>query len=62
MMRLLEFPELGRATPELFEGGHRLKSRHHVIYYTYSAHAVIVHRILHERRPVTAVMLLEQEE
>lgn len=58
MQRLLEFPDLGRATPELFDGGHRLKSRHHVIYYTYSAHAVIIHRILHERRHVTPAMLL----
>lgn len=62
MMRLLEFPELGRATPELFDGGHRLTSRHHIIYYTYSAHAVIIHRILHERRHVTALMLLDPDE
>ncbi len=62
MARLLEFPELGRATPELFEGCHRFKSRHHIIYYTYAAHSVIIHRILHERRNVTGLMLLDADE
>ena len=62
MQRLLEYPELGRATPELFEGGHRLRARHHVIYYTYSSHAVVIHRILHERRHVTRLMLLDPDE
>ena len=60
MERLLEFPELGQRVADLFEGGYRLRVRHHSIYYTFTDHAVIIHRILHERRHVTAEMLLPE--
>ena len=62
MNRLLEYPDLGRSAPELFDGGHRLPARRHVIYYTFSEDAVIIHRILYERRHVSAVTFLESRE
>ena len=62
MERLLEFPELGQSVANLFDGGHRLRVRHHNIYYTFNDHAVIVHRILHERRHVTPEMLLPESD
>jgi plasmid stabilization system protein ParE len=62
MERLLQFPGMGRPTPELFDGGHRLHVRHHAIYYTFSEREVTVHRILHERRHVTADMLQPEPE
>lgn len=62
MVRLLEYPEMGRGTPELFDGGHRLRARHHVIYYTFSDSVVTIHRILHERRYVTGLMLFDPDD
>jgi plasmid stabilization system protein ParE len=62
MERLLEFPDLGQAMGHLFEGGHRLRVRHHSVYYTYDDHAVIIHRILHERRQVTGEMFLPESD
>jgi plasmid stabilization system protein ParE len=62
MERLLEFPELGHAVADLFDEGYRLRVRHHSIYYTFTEDAVIIHRILHERRHVTPGMLLPEPE
>ncbi len=39
MERLLEFPGLGQAVEHLFDGGHRLRVRHHSVYYTYDAYS-----------------------
>jgi len=52
MDRLLEFPEMGQAVPDLFEGGFRVRIRHHWMYYTFSSREVTIYRILHERRHV----------
>jgi toxin ParE1/3/4 len=62
MERLLEFPDMGRSAPELFRDGHRLRVKHHAIYYTFSDDSVIVHRILHERRRVTPMMFVETDD
>jgi plasmid stabilization system protein ParE len=62
MERLLEFPGLGRPVPELFVDGHRMRVRHHLVYYTFSDDVVTIHRILHERRHVTPSLLAEPEE
>lgn len=62
MERLLAFPDMGRATPELFDDGYRMLARRHIIYYTFTDRVVTIHRILHERRHVTGQMLTGQDE
>ncbi len=52
MERLLEFPEIGHAVPDLFEGEYRIRIRHHWVCYTLTVRDVTIHRILHERRHV----------
>jgi toxin ParE1/3/4 len=55
--RTRQFPETGRDCETVLPGGRSVRCEHHRIYYTYDDHAVIVHRILHERRQVTPGML-----
>ena len=62
LQQIREYPEIGRPCPELLPGCRRLRSDHHMIYYTFASDVVIVHRILHERRHATKAMMAEQED
>jgi len=55
--RLLEFPEMGRLIPEILAGGRRMKAGEHVVFYTVTADAIIIHRLLHKNRLPTSGMM-----
>lgn len=58
-----DHPDIGRPCPEVMPGGRRLRTGHHMIYCTATADAVIIHRILHERRhAIPPLMVPEPEE
>lgn len=60
--RVHQFPELGRDCTRLVANGRWIQAGHDMIYYTFVDGMVSIHRILHERRRVTAVMLTEPDE
>jgi toxin ParE1/3/4 len=60
LQRLRTSPERGRSRQELADGLRSVLADHHLIYYTHDDQAVIVHRILHERRQVTGEMFLPE--
>ena len=58
--RIRQYPESGRDCTPVLTGGRCVRCEHHLIYYTYDDQAVIVHRILHERRQVTNDLFLAE--
>lgn len=62
VLQIREHPEVGKHAPEVMPGCRRQRSGHHMIYYTVSDSDIIIQRILHERRHVTGLMLLDPDE
>ena len=53
MDQLLDFPELGRPSPEFLSDSRRLVVRHHVIFYVAEAETIMIHGMVHERQMPT---------
>lgn len=61
VIQISEYPDIGKARPEIMPGCRSHRAGQHSVYYTISDDTVIVHRILHGRRDVTPPMMDPEE-
>jgi plasmid stabilization system protein ParE len=50
---IAQFPEIGRSVDYIYPGCRCIGAGVHIMYYTLDRGAIIIHRILHERRHVS---------